>query len=40
MGRVIETKVTTEDKILEKSLRPLRLSEYIGQDKITDWKLK
>lgn len=36
MGRVIETKVTTEDKILEKSLRPLRLSEYIGQDKIKE----
>ena len=36
MPRVIETKVTNEDKILEKSLRPMTLKEYIGQEKIKE----
>lgn len=36
MSRVIETKLTEEDIHLEGSLRPERLSEYIGQDKIKE----
>lgn len=36
MSRVIETKVLTEDIALEGSLRPQRLDEYIGQDKIKE----
>ena len=36
MPRVIETKVTNEDKLLEKSLRPMTLKEYIGQEKIKE----
>lgn len=36
MNRVIETKFTEEDIHLEGSLRPERLSEYIGQDKIKE----
>ena len=31
--RVIETNVTEEDGRIEGSLRPLRLTEYIGQEK-------
>lgn len=34
MARTIETKVTKEDLVIEKGLRPVRLSEYIGQDKL------
>ncbi|MBR3040774.1 MAG: Holliday junction branch migration DNA helicase RuvB [Lachnospiraceae bacterium] len=34
--KIIETKVTNEDVILEKSLRPMTLGEYIGQEKIKD----
>ncbi len=37
--RVIETNITEEDTKLEGSLRPKRLSEYIGQKKVKD-KLK
>ena len=33
MKRVIETKITEEDKRIEGSLRPRLLSEYIGQEK-------
>lgn len=36
MSRVIETKVLEEDVKLEGSLRPQRLSEYIGQAKIKE----
>ncbi|MCQ2080092.1 MAG: Holliday junction branch migration DNA helicase RuvB [Lachnospiraceae bacterium] len=36
MSRVIETKVLSEDIALEGSLRPQRLDEYIGQDKIKE----
>ena len=34
--KIIETKVTNEDVILEKSLRPMTLEEYIGQEKIKE----
>lgn len=34
--RIIETKVNKEEVVLEKSLRPMTLSEYIGQDKIKE----
>lgn len=34
MARTIETKVTKEDLVIEKGLRPLRLSDYIGQEKL------
>ena len=34
--RVIETNLTVEDEHIETSLRPKRLSEYIGQDKIKE----
>ncbi|MBO4310564.1 MAG: Holliday junction branch migration DNA helicase RuvB [Lachnospiraceae bacterium] len=34
MSRTIETKLTKEDVLIEKGLRPLRLSEYLGQEKI------
>jgi len=37
--RVIETNLTSEDERYEGSLRPVRLSEYIGQEKIKE-KLK
>ncbi|MCR5486711.1 MAG: Holliday junction branch migration DNA helicase RuvB [Lachnospiraceae bacterium] len=37
--RVIETSLTAEDSEIEHSLRPKRLSDYIGQDKIKE-KLK
>lgn len=36
MSKVIETKVLTEDIALEGSLRPQKLDEYIGQDKIKE----
>ncbi len=36
MGRIINTGETTEDKFLEQSLRPKRLDDYIGQDRIRD----
>ena len=36
MGRVIETKVTNEDMILDKSLRPMTFQDYIGQEKIKE----
>lgn len=36
MNRVIETNITQEDIKLDGSLRPERLSEYIGQDKIKE----
>ncbi|MBR4581528.1 MAG: Holliday junction branch migration DNA helicase RuvB [Lachnospiraceae bacterium] len=35
-GRVIETKITNEDKMLDKSLRPVTLKDYIGQSKIKE----
>ena len=34
MSRTIETKLTKEDVVIEKGLRPLRLDEYLGQEKI------
>ena len=34
--RLIETTFTTEDQAIEGSLRPERLTEYIGQEKIKD----
>ena len=34
--RVIETNLTAEDERIETSLRPKRLNEYIGQDKIKE----
>ena len=34
--RIIETKVNKEEVVLEKSLRPMTLNEYIGQDKIKE----
>ncbi|MBO6147292.1 MAG: Holliday junction branch migration DNA helicase RuvB [Lachnospiraceae bacterium] len=34
--RVIETNLTVEDERIETSLRPKRLNEYIGQDKIKE----
>ena len=32
--RMIQTDVTTEDKLLEGSLRPTTLSQYVGQEKV------
>ncbi len=34
MSRTIETKLTKEDVIIEKGLRPARLADYLGQEKI------
>ncbi len=34
MSRTIETKLTKEDVVIEKGLRPVRLSDYLGQEKI------
>lgn len=34
MGRTIETKVTKEDLVIEKGLRPVTLKDYIGQEKL------
>ena len=34
MSRTIETKLTKEDVLIEKGLRPVRLSDYLGQEKI------
>lgn len=34
MARTIETKVTKEDVLIEKGLRPTRLCDYLGQEKI------
>jgi Holliday junction DNA helicase RuvB len=34
--RVLETNLTTEDEHIETSLRPRRLAEYIGQEKIKE----
>ena len=34
MSRTIETKLTKEDVLIEKGLRPVSLSDYIGQEKI------
>jgi len=34
MSRTIETKLTKEDVIIEKGLRPVKLCEYLGQEKI------
>ena len=36
MGRLINTDITEEDKLSEDKLRPQRLSEYIGQEKIRE----
>lgn len=36
MSRIIETKVTNEDIKLEGSLRPTRLCDYIGQERIKE----
>ncbi|MBR6094240.1 MAG: Holliday junction branch migration DNA helicase RuvB [Lachnospiraceae bacterium] len=36
MPRIIETNITTEDAKIEQSLRPLSLTEYIGQEKIKE----
>ena len=36
MGRTIETKLTTEDVTVEKSLRPQLLGDYIGQKKVKE----
>ncbi|MCR5703316.1 MAG: Holliday junction branch migration DNA helicase RuvB [Eubacterium sp.] len=32
--RMIQTEATTEDKMLESGLRPSRLSQYVGQEKV------
>lgn len=34
MARTIETKVTKEDVLIEKGLRPVRLEDYLGQEKL------
>ena len=34
MSRTIETKLTKEDVLIEKGLRPARLEDYLGQEKI------
>ena len=34
MSRTIETKLTKEDVLIEKGLRPVSLADYIGQEKI------
>ena len=34
MSRTIETKLTKEDVVIEKGLRPVTLNEYLGQEKI------
>ena len=36
MGRLINTDITEEDRLSEDKLRPQRLSEYIGQEKIKE----
>ncbi len=36
MGRLINTGITKEDTVLETSLRPQRLDEYIGQERIRE----
>ena len=36
MGRLINTDITEEDKLSEDKMRPQRLSEYIGQEKIRE----
>lgn len=36
MNRTIETNLTEEDKKIEGSLRPQRLSDYIGQEKVRE----
>ena len=36
MNKVIETSITKEDTAIEGSLRPERLNDYIGQDKIKE----
>ncbi len=34
--RVISTEVLTEERSVESSLRPIKLAEYVGQDRIKD----
>ncbi len=34
--RIIKTEVTTEDKVVEKGLRPQNLDDYVGQEAIKD----
>ena len=34
MSRIIETSITEEDVKVESSLRPQKLKQYIGQEKI------
>ncbi|MBO7374434.1 MAG: Holliday junction branch migration DNA helicase RuvB, partial [Lachnospiraceae bacterium] len=34
MSRTIETKLTKEDVVIEKGLRPTTLKDYLGQEKI------
>ena len=34
--RIIKTEVTTEDKVVEKGLRPQNLDDYVGQDAIKE----
>ena len=36
MGRLINTDITEEDKLSEDRLRPQRLRDYIGQEKIKE----
>ena len=36
MGRLINTGITKEDTVLETTLRPQRLDEYIGQERIRE----
>ena len=36
MGRLINTGITKEDTVLETNLRPQRLDEYIGQERIRE----
>ena len=34
--RVISTEILTEERSVESSLRPVKLAEYVGQDRIKD----
>ena len=34
--RIIKTEVTTEDKVVEKGLRPQNLDDYVGQEAIKE----
>ena len=36
MKRIIDTEEELEDKVIESSIRPLSISEYIGQSEVKD----